>query len=83
MALLIALLLSFEGGFRCAETGGGAITRFLPDFVTESVEAVCDQMAHIMDSYGTVELGDTGLVLRIQPYDPFSGRSKVDIRISF
>lgn len=83
MALLIALLLSFEGGFRFPENGGGAITRYIPDFITEPVEAVREKMSDIMDRYGTMELGDTGIELRINPYDPFSGRSKVDLRISF
>jgi len=81
--VLIALLLSFGTGFRCPETGSSAITRFLPDFLTQSVEAVCEKMSDVKARYGTVEIGDTGLELRISPYDPFSGRSKVDLRISF
>jgi hypothetical protein len=81
--VLLALLLSFDTGCRFPESGSSAITRFLPDFITESVEVVREKMSDIMARYGTVEFGDSGLELRISPYDPFSGRSKVDLRISF
>lgn len=80
---LIALLLAFDTGFRYQESDSGAITRFLPEFLTESVEAVREKMSDIMARYGRMEIGDSGLELRISPYDPFSGRSKVDLRISF
>ncbi|MFO7627474.1 MAG: hypothetical protein R6V62_09470 [Candidatus Fermentibacteraceae bacterium] len=81
--ILLALLLSFDTDFHCSESGSGAITSFLPDFITESVDAVREKMSDIMARYGTMEFGDTGLELRISPYDPFSGCSKVGLRISF
>lgn len=81
--LLLALLLSFDGCLRFPESGSSEITRFLPDFITESVEAVREKMSEIVATYGTMEFGNTGLELRINPYDPFSGSSKVDLSISF
>ena len=81
--VLLALLLSFDTGFRFSESGSGAGTSFLPDFLTESVEAVREKMSDIMARYGTMEFGDTGLELSISPYDPFSGSSNIDLWISF
>lgn len=80
--VLLALLLSFETGFCLRESGSSAVTSFLPDFITQSVEAVREKMADIM-AYSTMEFGNTGLELRIKPYDPFSGRSGLDLSISF
>jgi hypothetical protein len=81
--VLVALLLSFNTGHCFTESGSGAIISFLPDFITESVEAVREKMSDIVARYGTMEFGDTGLELRISPYDPFSGRSGLDLSISF
>jgi hypothetical protein len=81
--MMLALLLSFNTGHCFTESGSSAITSFLPDFITESVEAVREKMSDIVARYGTMEFGNTGLELRINPYDPFSGSSKVDLSISF
>lgn len=81
--LMLALLLSFETSYRFTESCSGAITTFLPDFITQSVEAICEKMSGIVATYGTMEFGDTGLELRITPYDPFSESSNLDLSISF
>lgn len=82
MMLLALLLHSFDAGFRSSESSSSAVTSFLPDFITQSFEAVRDKMSDIA-AYGTMEFGNTGLELRINPYDPFSGRSGLDLSINF